>query len=117
MLLDPSWLLREDLLDRHTRLQQIPEVFATGVLFMAVSQGSWDFKADAIRPDSSFKLSTFFLRDSFSSLRDLALEFDFRIIISCQYFTPKAELSKAQYQNMRSMSMGMQIVSLAAFTP
>ena len=27
VLLDPSWLLRKDRLDRHTRLQQILEIF------------------------------------------------------------------------------------------
>jgi len=47
----------------------------------------------------------FFFSELFSSWRDLALEFEFRVIISCQYFFPKAEFTKApafaRYQNNR----------------
>ena len=36
-------------------------------------------------------------------LTDLALEFDFGVIISCQYFFPKAELTKVRLHSTRTI--------------
>ena len=66
---------------------------------------SWDFNAVAIRPNSSFKLFFSLFRESFFSWRDLALEVDFRVIISCQYFFPKAELTKARLHSTKTISV------------
>ena len=45
----------------------------------------------------------FFLQRVVLFWRDLALEFDFWVIISCQYFFPKAELTKARLHGTKTI--------------
>ena len=59
-----------------------------------------DFNVVTIRRNSDYFA---FFRESFSSWRYLALEFDFRVIISCQYFPPKAELAKARLHSTKTI--------------
>ena len=48
-------------------------------------------------------LGFFFLQIIVLFFKGLALEFDFRVIISCQYFLPKAKLTKARLHSTKTI--------------
>ena len=102
MLLDPSWLLRKNLLDRHTGSKKILESFPIkGAVYCRQTKAHktlMRLRSVQIHPSSFF-----FLPPESRSHLDLALEFDFGVIISSQYFFPEAELSKTYLHSTRTI--------------